>query len=131
MLCLMTWGGGQDGVLGPPCRTREPPAQGRDQKGAVAPPEGVSRCSAVGATETPMPGMGLSEALSASSPDPSVLRKELERQPVASGHSSGQRETRTCGHCLLADTAITPVWYLPLRWWKAMVESEVLGSKEA
>lgn len=62
MLCLMTWGGGQDRVLGPPCRTGEPPAQGRDQKGTVALPVGESRCSAVGATEAPMRGMGLSEA---------------------------------------------------------------------
>ena len=25
-----------------------------------------------------------------------------------------------CGHYLLADTAITPVWYVPLRQWKVM-----------
>ena len=36
-----------------------------------------------------------------------------------------------CGHYLLADTAITPVWYVPLGRWKVMVESDVLSSKEA
>lgn len=131
MLCLMTWGGGAGRGAGPAGQGRETPCQGRDQKGTAALPVGVSRCSAVGATKTPMRGIGLSEAPSASSPDPPVLRKGLERQPVASGHSSGQMETRMRGHCLLAGMGITPMWYLPLRWWKVMMESEVLGSMEA
>lgn len=57
MLCLMTWEGGQAGRgAGPTMQDRGAPCQGRDQKGTAALPVWVSRCSAVGATETPCGG---------------------------------------------------------------------------